>query len=99
VLLLLRQRSALVVKPLPWIYGVSVIRLSGLPVALAIAVLLDWVPISAHLLQLLLPKPDTRLLLLLLPLVPDARSLLLGLLPRETISEDFDPPLRLSLLL
>ena len=99
MLLLLRQRSAPVVKHLPWVYCVSVIRLSGLPVALAVAVLLYWVPISAHPLQLLLPKPDTRLLLLLLPLVPDARLLVLLLLLREAMREELNPPLRLSLLL
>ena len=45
---------------------------------------------------LLLPHQDTRLLLL--PLLPDAR-LQVRLLPRETMREELDPLLRLSLLL
>ena len=45
MLLLLRQRPPPVVKPLPWVYGVSVIRLSNLPVALAViaAAIFYWV--------------------------------------------------------
>ena len=80
------QRSAPVVKPLPRVHNAGIIRPSRLPVALAIAVLFDWVPISAHLLQLLLPQPDARLLLSLLS---DDRLLwlLLGLLLRLAMGE------------
>jgi len=55
---------------------------------LASAVLLDCsVPISVHLLQLLL-QPDARLLLVIL-----------GLRLRVAMGEKFDPPFRISLLL
>ena len=87
------QRSAPVVKPLPRVHNAGIIRPSRLPVALAIAVLFDWVPISAHLLQLLLPQPDARLLLsqpdarLLLSLSDDRLLLLLGLLLRLAMGE------------
>ena len=57
----LLQRSAPLVEPLPGIHNVSIITLSGHPVGLAIAVILDRVLLDAHLLQLFVP--DARLLL------------------------------------
>ena len=55
--------TAPIIKPLPGINNVSIICLSGLPVGLAIAVILDGVPLDEHPLRLL---PDARLLLGLL---------------------------------
>ena len=98
LLLCLGQRSAPIIKPLPLIHNIGIIRPSRFPVALAIAVLLDWVSQAACLLLPLLlpPHHDARLLLLTLS---DDRLLLLGMHPRLAMGEKFDPALRLSLLL
>ena len=84
-MLLLRQRSSPIVKTFPGVNYVSIIRVSGLPVGLAIEVILDGVPLDGHPLRLL---PDARLLLVLL-----------GLRLRVAMGEQLDPTLRISLLL
>ena len=72
--MLLRQRSAPIVKPFPGIHYVSVIRLSNLPVALAItaAAVLNWV--SALYRWLLLALLNSLLLLARLLREPPCRN-------------------------